>query len=173
MSDSVHVAFLYLSVSLSFSFSSSPPPLSWIFLYMIVCADGIRGGLSGLGDSAGIDRTVPASPQVAGKYEKIGGGGAAKYSVTMSCAFVVPMGFVCNMGIFLLETQNKGKKTESWLDFSPAIAASHFIFSRFVTGHAVLLVGVKLQFRPDCENKSFCEAECAQEKLTTLKALYL
>lgn len=139
---------------------------------MNVCADGIRGGLSGLSVSAEIDRAVPVSPQVAGKYERGGGGGGrrhtAKYSVTMSCAFVVPMGLGCNMGIFLQETQ----KSASWLDFSPASPASHYIFSRFVTGYAVLLVGVKLQFRPDCENKSFCETECAQETLTTLKALY-
>lgn len=88
----------------------------------------------------------------------------------MSCAFVVPMGFVCNMGIFLPETQNKREKKkinkiEPRLDFSPLIPASHYIFSRFVTGHAVLLVGVKLQFGPDCENKSFCETECAQASL--------
>lgn len=94
--------------------------LAGFFLYMTVRADGIRGGLSGLGVSAGIDRTVPVSPQVAGKYEKMrrrGGQRSAKYSVTMSCAFVVPMGFVCNMGIFLLETQNTKKKIEPWLDF--------------------------------------------------------
>lgn len=137
---------------------------------MSMCTDGIRGGLPGLGVSPRIDRAVPVFPQVAGKYENMVvvmvGGHTAKYSVTMSCAFVVPVGFVCNMGIFLLETQIKReKKPEPWFDFSPPICASHYIFSRFVTGHAVLLVGVKLQFRPDCENKSFCVTECAQASL--------
>lgn len=77
---------------------------------MNACADGIRGGRSELGVSVGIDRAVPVFPQVAGKYETREGEHTAKYSVTMSWAFVVPMGLVCNMGIFLLETQNKRKK---------------------------------------------------------------
>lgn len=78
-----------------------------------MCTDGIRGGLPGLGVSPRIDRAVPVFPQVAGKYENMVvvmvGGHTAKYSVTMSCAFVVPVGFVCNMGIFLLETRREKK----------------------------------------------------------------
>lgn len=52
---------------------------------MNMCADGIRGGLSGLGVSAGIDRAVPVSPQVAGKYEKMRQGGSTLPNTVSPC----------------------------------------------------------------------------------------
>lgn len=171
MSDSVYVAFLYLSVSLLFLPPSLPPPLRAGYPYTWVCAqmeleEVFLGSVSvpGLTGLCLYFLRWQANMKI---WWWWWWGGTLPNTVSLChvlLSFPWALYVTWEYSCWRLESRER-KKPEPWFDFSPPIPASHYIFSRFVTGHAVLLVGVKLQFRPDCENKSFCVTECAQASL--------